>query len=57
MSRFQHEPLPLEARRVLWRKVWDRLLQPLPTEVVVNANDSAEPPDAAEERRAKELPR
>lgn len=22
----RHEPLPLEARRVLWRKVWDRLL-------------------------------
>jgi hypothetical protein len=21
-----HEPLPLEARKVLWKKVWDRLL-------------------------------
>ena len=29
-SRRHHEPLPLEARKVLWRKVWDRLLAPPP---------------------------
>jgi hypothetical protein len=27
-SRKHHEPLPLEARKVLWKKVWDRLLAP-----------------------------
>lgn len=49
--------LPLEARRVLWRKVWDRLLQPLPTEVIVDAGDATDPQDPAERHREKELPR
>jgi hypothetical protein len=52
-----HEPLPLEARRVLWRKVWDRLLQPLPTEVIVDAGDATDPPDPADQHRDKELAR
>jgi|GEM_PF-6690313 len=26
------EPLPLEVRRILWQRVWDRLLAPPPRE-------------------------
>ncbi len=26
-------PLPLAVRQVLWHRLWDRLLQPLPGEV------------------------
>jgi hypothetical protein len=26
--RRRHEPLPLEARRALWERIWDRLLAP-----------------------------
>lgn len=55
--RKHHEPLPLEARKAIWNRLWDRLLRPLPTEVVVDAGDRADLPDHAEERRTKELPR
>lgn len=34
-----HEPLPLETRRVLWRKIWEQLLTPLPT--ASNRNESS----------------
>jgi hypothetical protein len=37
-SRRHHEPLPLEVRRVLWRRVWDRLLAPPP--LTADRNDT-----------------
>ncbi len=51
-------PLPLEARRSLWARMWDRLLQPLPSEVLgAETDDRADPPDLVDAARAKELPR
>ena len=42
------EPLPLEARRALWTRIWDRLLAPEdlrdPDEVPAHARKDA-PPD------------
>lgn len=56
-SRRHHEPLPPEARRVLLNRMWDRLFQPLPTEVVVDPGNQPDPPDPVETHRRKELPR
>ena len=38
MSKPSH-PLPLEARRVLWARIWDRLLAP-PTAEMPSPQDS-----------------
>ena len=50
-------PLPLEARRMLWRKLWDRLLQPLPSEVVPAEEQRPSPEEEQATRRDKAVPR
>ncbi len=45
------EPLPLEARRILWQRVWDRLLAPPPSEEPRRADRLDEPDD--ETRRGR----
>jgi hypothetical protein len=52
----QTSPLPIEVRRRLWDQLWDRLLQPLPSEVV-REEDRPEPADEAEAHRTKEVGR
>ncbi len=37
------EPLPLEVRRILWQRVWDRLLAPVPTDAVSDHEVGGEP--------------
>ena len=49
----QAAPLPIEVRRRLWDQLWQRLLQPLPSEVV-REEDRPTPSDEAEELRVKE---
>ncbi len=39
------EPLPLEVRRILWQRVWDRLLAPPPR---VDPTDPAERDESRE---------
>lgn len=56
-DRNRYAPLPVAARTAQWHRLWDRLLRPLPSEVVVDAGDRPNPPDAADGRREKELPR
>jgi hypothetical protein len=52
-----HQPLPDAARRALWDRLWDRLLQPLPTEVVVGSEQRPDPSAEGERRRDREVPR
>jgi hypothetical protein len=52
-----HEPLPLESRRVLWTRLWDRLLQPLPSEVVLADDQRPTPEEERDERRDKAVGR
>ena len=40
-------PLPLEARRVLWRRLWDRLLQPCAHERAATPDPETDGPGAA----------
>jgi hypothetical protein len=47
-------PLPLEARRAIWNRLWDRLLQPLPSEVVPADEQHPSPEDEQAARRDKE---
>lgn len=49
-------PLPIEVRRRLWDQLWERLLQPLPSEVV-REEDRPLPSDEGEHRRTKEVGR
>jgi hypothetical protein len=49
-------PLPIEARRRLWDQLWERLLQPLPSEVV-KEDDHPEPSDETDQLRTKEVGR
>lgn len=53
----QHQPLPHAARHALWNQLFDRLLQPLPTEVVVGDVQRPNPADEVERRRDKEVSR
>lgn len=43
-------PLPLEARRILWQRVWDRLLAP-PTRG--QATNAESPDETIDETRAR----
>jgi hypothetical protein len=46
-------PLPIEVRRRLWNQLWDRLLRPLPSEVV-REDDCPDPCGEADHHRTKE---
>lgn len=43
--------LPLEARRVLWHRSWDRLLEPLTASLAIPARSGPDPEDADSVRK------
>jgi hypothetical protein len=51
------ERLPYAARRALWNRLWDKLLQPLPSEVVPDQEQLPLPDSDGARARRTELPR
>lgn len=57
MTSPRREPLSLAARHVLWDRLWDRLLQPLPSEIVPSDDQRPMPDEEQAERRDKAVGR